>query len=523
MTSLEENPETPPPGPQPPPLFLPGAPGPRPTLPRHDTYVTTLLCLINFGVFILMRIFDNTPQSGEEGAHWIAFGSMNGYHFLSGDWWRPLTAAFLHIDLPHLVSNMLFLWFFGRAVERALGHAGFFLLYLTAAIVAAPIALMDFNTWSIGASAAVFGLAAAFWVLYFPTLRRLPRLPRRIYYGMTGLLILISLPLPRLIKSIDLPNLAHLIGAVAGGLCALPVALWPRRVPRARRWRLQAALALAAAAIVLAPLALYPNPQKLFSHAQLAYEREDYAQAIADSDRFIRAFPRYGMAYIDRARCHSALGQYNLAAADYDMAVKVDPQHPGNYLSRAGFYLTVGQPAMVFSDINAAASRGVRQNHLAAYYGHYYLEEGNFLTAIAELTYAIDYGPPSVAAYARYNRGLAYFAGRQYDQAEADWRESARLRKTPKTQAGSLEDIGFIYLARSQWQQALNHTDTVKAVYADKPYNLLVRAIAADRLGRPDLAPAPALLKDKLRKEYAWELKLLLAPGLYHCYEDAVR
>jgi membrane associated rhomboid family serine protease len=53
-------------------------------------------------------------------------------------WWvTPLTSAFLHADLLHVVVNMLFLWIFGGAVESLLGRGRFLALYLSAAYVSA--------------------------------------------------------------------------------------------------------------------------------------------------------------------------------------------------------------------------------------------------------------------------------------------------------------------------------------------------------------------------------------------------
>jgi membrane associated rhomboid family serine protease len=48
--------------------------------------------------------------------------------------WQLLSAAFLHKDLPHIIWNMLFLWFAGKEVESRLGAREFTFFYLTAAV-----------------------------------------------------------------------------------------------------------------------------------------------------------------------------------------------------------------------------------------------------------------------------------------------------------------------------------------------------------------------------------------------------
>jgi membrane associated rhomboid family serine protease len=80
-----------------------------------------------------------------------------------------LTYQFMHGDIFHLLSNMLFLWVFGDNVEDALGHAKYLLFYLLCGVVgglvhaamlpASPLPL-------IGASGAVAGVIGAYLLLH---------------------------------------------------------------------------------------------------------------------------------------------------------------------------------------------------------------------------------------------------------------------------------------------------------------------------------------------------------------------
>lgn len=77
--------------------------------------------------------------------------------------WSVLTSMFVHASFQHLLFNMLFLCFLGRAVERRLGSLRFLLLYLIAGfagMVAHTVALPLPNP-VVGASGAVFGVAGA--------------------------------------------------------------------------------------------------------------------------------------------------------------------------------------------------------------------------------------------------------------------------------------------------------------------------------------------------------------------------
>ncbi len=51
-----------------------------------------------------------------------------------GEWWRLITAAFLHYGPIHLGLNMLALWWLGQPVEAALGRVRYVLLYFAAGL-----------------------------------------------------------------------------------------------------------------------------------------------------------------------------------------------------------------------------------------------------------------------------------------------------------------------------------------------------------------------------------------------------
>ncbi|HQU36353.1 MAG TPA: rhomboid family intramembrane serine protease [Anaerolineales bacterium] len=80
-----------------------------------------------------------------------------------------ITSVFLHGGMFHLVSNMLFLWVFGRRVEDACGPVRFLLYYLVAGTSADFItALVQPHEAipGIGASGAIFGVMGAYLLLF---------------------------------------------------------------------------------------------------------------------------------------------------------------------------------------------------------------------------------------------------------------------------------------------------------------------------------------------------------------------
>jgi membrane associated rhomboid family serine protease len=146
--------------------------------------------------------------------------------------YRVLTSSFLHANAPHLLLNMLTIWFFGPPVEEILGTLGFLVVYLGAILVSGLVSLRvnrdnpDYS--SVGASDAASGLVLSFCCFYpFQPIYILfiPFGIPAILYG--ALFIFIS---ARLMERTDrvIAHEGHLGGAVAG--VALTVLMKPEVV-----------------------------------------------------------------------------------------------------------------------------------------------------------------------------------------------------------------------------------------------------------------------------------------------------
>jgi membrane associated rhomboid family serine protease len=94
-----------------------------------------------------------------------ALGEMDSSAVASGEYWRLLTGEFLHASPLHLVLNMVALYLFGPAAERALGTVRFVASYLTMAVAASTFVYVLTLQPTIGASGAIFGLFGLVFVL----------------------------------------------------------------------------------------------------------------------------------------------------------------------------------------------------------------------------------------------------------------------------------------------------------------------------------------------------------------------
>jgi membrane associated rhomboid family serine protease len=131
--------------------------------------VTKVLIAINvvmYGLQYLLGSRVDTNLAMLPGPAIMSDGSLVGV--ASGEYWRLLTAAFLHGGLLHIAVNMFSLYQIGPALERQLGRARFIAVYLISAL-GSSVAVYFFsrpNLLVVGASGAVFGIFGAAIVLW---------------------------------------------------------------------------------------------------------------------------------------------------------------------------------------------------------------------------------------------------------------------------------------------------------------------------------------------------------------------
>jgi membrane associated rhomboid family serine protease len=173
--------------------------------------VTKTLIAINIAVFLVSIAQGSGALSPSP--EFVDRWALNGFEVADGQWWRLITGAFLHASLIHLAFNMLMLWWFGQALEAALGRGRFLGIYLVSALAGSAGALLLTNPAvnTVGASGAVFGILGAGLVLE----------RRQIYVFGGGALFVVVL---NVIFTFAVSNISiggHLGGLVGGMLAVL--------------------------------------------------------------------------------------------------------------------------------------------------------------------------------------------------------------------------------------------------------------------------------------------------------------
>lgn len=181
----------------------------RPLRLRRPRSATSALIGINVAAFVIEVLLGGLRNLEVL----VRMGAMVPLLVAEGQYWRLVTAMFLHAGPLHLAFNTLALYLFGNVVETALGTARFLAIYLVAGLFASAssFALSPPAAVAVGASGAVFGLLGA-W-LAFNLRRRSLSLAQSNIQGAL-LLIGINLALGFTLRGVD--NVAHIGGLVAG-------------------------------------------------------------------------------------------------------------------------------------------------------------------------------------------------------------------------------------------------------------------------------------------------------------------
>jgi membrane associated rhomboid family serine protease len=189
--------------------------------------VTAVLFGINAAFFITEEIFRIVFQSS---LFQLLALSREGLE--QGAWWTPVTHAFLHGNLFHLVVNMVALWFTGPLLEETLGRRRYLLLFFGGAVaggllqtVATPRSI-DL----VGASGAVCALLVGFATL-FPRLEITALIffviPVRMKAATLGWIVVLGAVLFWALGiEPEIGHLAHLGGGIAGFLLCL---IWKKQ------------------------------------------------------------------------------------------------------------------------------------------------------------------------------------------------------------------------------------------------------------------------------------------------------
>jgi len=175
-------------------------------------WLVYLLLVMNAVVLTLMEMQGGSTNHDVL----LRFGALERDLIVAdGEWWRLVTAMFMHIGVSHFMYNGLSLYIFGTRLERHFGRAKFMLVYIVTGLVGNVAQIMFSDGLAAGASGAIYGLMGAALALTQRTRKSVDGLN---FYIM---LIFIAVGIAQGLMTPGIGNAAHIGGMLAGYVMGL--------------------------------------------------------------------------------------------------------------------------------------------------------------------------------------------------------------------------------------------------------------------------------------------------------------
>ena len=205
--------------------------------------VTKALIGLNLGFYLLQ-----ISQGDIRGIDSTIFerGALRGFEVSQGEWWRLVTAGFLHIGPIHILFNMLMLYWFGTPLEALLGRGRFIAVYVISVLAGSAGALLLTGAFdvTVGASGGVFGILGAGLVL--------ERRGINVFGGAALAVVVFNVAFSFLLTNISIGG--HIGGLIGGALAIMALSHFGRA--HAAYARIDAVTIAALVAIPVATLAI---------------------------------------------------------------------------------------------------------------------------------------------------------------------------------------------------------------------------------------------------------------------------
>lgn len=420
---------------------------------------TITLVALNAAMFLYM-LAKGSPLMHPNAPEILRFGANFGPLTLGDQWWRMISAMFVHIGLVHLLINEWCLWDLGFMAEQLYGPGPFLAVYLLSGITGSLVSVAyNPNIVSAGASGAIFGIAGALiTTLHFG---HIPAPRKALRASLISLIVFAGFNLAYGFQKGGIDNGAHVGGLIAGLILGAvmsrdftPSATEQRN---AHRW----AIPVFAMVLFVAILGMRHRaaPFVALAHAQTTIARGDLAGAKRELTALVRAHPKDADAWL--ALAGVAMRQ-NLPA-DAESALKqaaaADPKNEGPLRLLSLLYLRTERfqdAANVMQrmteinpkDVDAYINLGVALNRV-----------GKPQEAVESFKKATAINPKQAVGW--YNLGLTDMSLKQYDDAIVAFQRV--------TQLVPADADGWIWLSNAYQQKGM--TQEANVAYA-KAYEL---------------------------------------------------
>ena len=289
-----------------------------PPLPARPPVFTIIFLTLNLVVFIWMEFQGLGAGQIKEARILQRFGALDRVLVWNGEYYRLLTAMFLHIDYLHLFYNMFALYLLGKVIEPFYGHFRFILIFFLSGLAGNIVSLFFIQGISAGASGAILGLAAALLSRVSAIKGRVPEGGRRMFFFV--ILILIGTDILLGFTRHYVNNGAHIGGFLTGWWVSFSMVQLHAVQPWKRALGRVLSLSLGLAFLFITPLSFFQ-----FWQADYWYfrginftEKRDVKKAIYHFEKAAELNPRVD--YLGGG--YELLAQYHYQQENFEKAIK---------------------------------------------------------------------------------------------------------------------------------------------------------------------------------------------------------
>jgi len=214
-------------------------------IPQRN-FTTVIILLINFGFYAAtvaasMNAGNQLDKAvmNIDGPTLFAFGAKWAPAIFGGEYWRLVTAGFLHGGLIHIGMNSWAMFSLGADVDEIYGTSRMLAIYFVSSVCGFAFSTLFSASLSIGASAGICGLIGAMIALGMRHHNPIGDAVRGTYLRWAGMVLIMGFAIPHI------DNAAH-IGGLAGGFGVAWIAGEPGRIGSAteRLWRVAGLLSI---------------------------------------------------------------------------------------------------------------------------------------------------------------------------------------------------------------------------------------------------------------------------------------
>jgi membrane associated rhomboid family serine protease len=350
---------------------------------------TFILIAINFLVFLAMLVHSTYVDGSWTGnfsrALMLRWGANYGPLTLGGQYWRLISCMFVHTSTMHLGWNMLFLWRLGAPLDRVLGRAQTFTIFLFTG-VGASLTSLGWHPTSVaaGSSGAIYGQAGVLIALL--ALGKLS-LPRRTIMGIL-FWVLLLMPVGLLVgHPSESPGYIAHVGGLVTGLAigallttAFRASLSESIVRQHRAW------------YVTSFLLLLGLVGEIHLHRDVLNQYREEESRIADSQKQVSQNPNDANSYANLGDAYFMHEEFDQAVIQYRRSLKLKPGDSLVEYQLAVTYWSMGRSKDAISYFRETVSRGSATSDQCNMFAWILMSTGNLNEAeqIARKAVALD-------------------------------------------------------------------------------------------------------------------------------------